>query len=418
MVAPKIAATTLTYLAQHKSIPMKKSKIHKDHPTRTETLLTHGGREPAAHGGFVNMPAYRGSTIVFEDLASLDDHTIRHRYGRQGTPLTAGLEDIVTELEGAVGTCLAPNGVSAISLALMACLDAGDEVLITDSVYEPTRKLADKLLTRFGISARYFDPRIGAGIADLLGPATKAVFLESPGSLTFELQDIPAISSAVSGRDIGIIVDNSWATPLSCRPLALGADIVVHSGTKMFVGHSDAMLGTVSANEKHWPRILETAHALGIIASPDDSFLATRGMRTLGVRMKEHERRALDLARWLESQEIVTRVLHPALPSHPDKAIFDRDFSGSGSLFSFVLPLAERSVIAEFVDHLALFAMGYSWGGFESLILPFDPTKIRTATPWNEHGNAFRVHVGFEDMDDLKADLAAGLERYRKSLGT
>lgn len=381
-------------------------------------MLTHGGRDPAAQAGFVNTPVYRGSTVVFDTLAALDDFSIRHRYGRQGTPLTVGLENVITGLEGAEGTHLTPSGLSAISLALLACLNSGDEVLVTDSVYEPTRKFCDSLLSRYGVSTHYFDPRAGGGIAALASEKTRAVFLESPGSLTFELQDIPAIVSALAGRNIAVIVDNSWATPLFCRPLSLGADIVIHSGTKMFVGHSDAMLGSVSANGQYWPRILKTAHTLGIVASPDDSFLATRGMRTLGVRMREHERRALELAQWLEAQDIVTRVLHPALSSHPDKAIFDRDFSGSGSLFSFFLPPAERSVIAGFVDRLALFGMGYSWGGFESLILPFDPAWTRTAVPWSEPGNAFRVHVGFEGMDDLKSDLAAGLERYRESLGT
>ncbi|WP_196258239.1 cystathionine beta-lyase [Pelagibacterium limicola] len=397
---------------------MKKSQNDQGFSVGAETFLTHGGRNPAAQSGFVNTPVYRGSTVIFETLAELDDYTIRYRYGRQGTPLTTGLEEIVSGLEGSAGTYLAPSGISAISLALLACLNGGDEILVTDSAYDPTRKLADTFLCGYGIKARYFDPRIGSSIADLVGPDTRAVFVESPGSLTFELQDIPAIKSALAGKNIAIVADNSWATPLFCRPLQLGADIVVHSGTKMLGGHSDLMLGTVSANAAYWPQLLRTAHVLGIVASPDDTFLTMRGTRTLGVRMKAHEARALDLAQWLEEQDLVTRVLHPALRSHPDHALFKRDFSGSGSLFSFVLPPAGRTAIAAFVDGLELFGMGYSWGGFESLLLPVDPRKFRTAVPWDEAGNTFRIHVGFEDIDDLKADLAAGFARYLNSLGT
>ncbi|WP_404404272.1 cystathionine beta-lyase [Pelagibacterium halotolerans] len=386
-------------------------------PAGIETLLTHAGRKPAQHAGFVNTPVYRGSTVIFETLDALEDHTIRYRYGRQGTPLTTGLEDIISELEGAEGTVLAPSGVAAISTALLSCLSAGDEVLITDSVYQPTRDLADSVLARLGISARYFDPRIGAEIANIVSDTTRAVFLESPGSLTFELQDIPAITNALRGMDIVTLVDNSWATPLFCRPLALGADIVIHSGTKMFVGHSDVMMGTVSANARALPDLKKTHRSLGITASPDDSYLTTRGMRTLAVRMAEHRDRAMELAGWLDAQEGVLAVLHPALSSHPDHALFKRDFSGSGSLFSFVLPPAPRAAIAAFVDDLTLFGMGYSWGGFESLILPAKPDKIRTAVPWREAGNLFRIHVGFEDMEGLKSDLAAGLARYFKATG-
>lgn len=383
-----------------------------------ETVLTHGGRDPSAQHGFVNTPIYRGSTVIFDSLDALEDHDIRYRYGRQGTPLTTGFEDIVTTLEGAAGTVLAPSGVAAISLALLSCVAAGDEILITDSVYEPTRNLANSLLEKFGVTARYIDPRIGADILEWVGPSTKAVFLESPGSLTFELQDIPAITSALRGTGITVLVDNTWATPLFCKPLALGADIVIHSGTKMFVGHSDVMMGTVSANERALPALARAHRTLGLTASPDDTYLATRGIRTLAVRMDAHQRNALDLAKWLASDSRVSRVLHPALPDHPDHALFARDFAGSGSLFSFILPPAPRDAVAAMVDTLELFGMGYSWGGFESLILPVKPARIRTAVPWTESGNVFRLHVGLEGLDDLKADLGAGLDRYFTSLGT
>ena len=395
---------------------MPKTPKDRSVPAGKETFLTHGGRVPETQYGFVNTPAYRGSTVVFPTLDALDDQTIRYRYGRQGTPLTDGLETLVTELEGAAGTVLTPSGVSAISLSLLTCLSVGDELLITDSVYEPTRSFADTVLKRMGITTRYFDPRIGAGIANILSDKTRAIFLESPGSLTFEIQDLPAIAKAAEGRGIAILVDNSWATPLYYRPLALGANHVIHSATKMFVGHSDAMMGTVSANAEHMDALRRTHRTMGLIASPDDSYLATRGMRTLAVRMKAHEERALDLARWLEERNGV-EVLHPALTSHPDHAIFTRDFTGSGCLFSIILPPAPREAIAAMVDNMDVFGMGYSWGGFESLVLPSRPARIRTAVPWTHKGNLIRIHVGFEDIDDLKADLGAGLDRYFRTAG-
>lgn len=390
-------------------------KSHDGHGL--ETRLTHAGRWPEDQHGFVNTPVTRGSTVLFPTLADLQAGGQPYRYGRTGNPTTHGVETIVSDLEGAAGTVLAPSGLSAISTALWSCLNTGDELLMTDSVYQPTRKFCDGVLARFGITTRYYDPRIGAGIADLVAPNTRAIFTESPGSLTFEIQDLPAIADAVKDRGITILADNSWATPLYYRPLELGADVVVHAGTKMFIGHSDAMFGTISANEAAWPALVETHRLTGTCASPDDAFLAARGLRTLGVRMKEHQQRALLLAEWLEKQEGVTRVMHPALPAHPDHDIFMRDFSGAGSLFAFILAPGPREALAAMVDDMELFGMGFSWGGYESLILPTEPGRIRTAVPWTETGPVMRVHTGFEDIDDLKADLAAGLERYRAALG-
>lgn len=378
-----------------------------------ETILTHSGRQTAEHFGFVNTPVFRGSTVLFETLDDLDNHAHPYRYGRTGNPTTRAVETVITELEGARGTVLAPSGLAAISTALLSVLDAGDELLVTDSVYEPTRIFCSETLKRFGITARFYDPRAGARIADLFTEHTKAIFVESPGSLTFEVQDLPGIVSAARTRDIFVLVDNSWATPLYHQPLALGADIVVHAGTKMFIGHSDAMFGTASGNERAFPLLARTHRLMGICASPDDAFLAARGLRTLAIRMKEHQARALEIARWLTEQPTVREVFHPALPSHPDHALWKRDFTGSGSLFSVLLEPAPRTAVEAMVNGFELFGMGYSWGGYESLCLPVHPERIRTAVGWNHRGDMFRLHIGLEDIEDLKADLAAGLERYR-----
>ncbi|VAW20273.1 Cystathionine beta-lyase [hydrothermal vent metagenome] len=382
-----------------------------------QTLLTHLGRWPERHFGTVNAPVTRASTILFPDMETLNNHSQPYTYGRRGTPSSEAVEEIVTALEKGKGTRLTPSGLSALSCAIMSVVKAGDEILVSDSAYEPTRMFCDKILAPMGVTARYFDPRAGADIAETASDQTRAVLVESPGSLTFEIQDLPAISSALTGRDIAIIVDNTWATPLYYQPLKLGADISVHAGTKMFVGHSDAMFGTITANEKYWPQLLETHGFLGLCAAPDDCFLAARGLRTLAIRMKEHQSRALEIASWLESHDLVTRVLHPGLASHPDHKIFARDFSGSGSLFSFELVAGSQQAVAAMVDDLALFGLGYSWGGFESLILPVKLGANRTIVPWQSKNPLVRLHIGLEDIDDLKADLAAGLERYRAALG-
>lgn len=382
-------------------------------PTSLETILTHGGRASGDHFGFVNMPVFRGSTILFKTLDELEDYQAPYRYGRNDNPTTLALCDLVSELEGAAGTVIAPSGLSAVSTALLSALSAGDELLITDSAYEPTRTFATEGLARFGVTTRFYDPRIGAGIAELFSDRTRAVFVESPGSLTFEMQDLRAIAAAAHARGIIVIVDNSWATPLFHRPLELGADLVMHAATKMFVGHSDAMVGTVSANEAMWGKLKRTHRLLGVAVSPDDSYLTLRGMRTLGVRMKHHNEQSLAFADWLQSQPGVEEVYHPALPGHPDHAIFKRDFSGAGSLFAFRVNRRSREAKAAMVNGFELFGMGYSWGGYESLCIPFDPSTIRTAVKWDAPGQMFRVHVGLENLADLKADMAAALERHQ-----
>ncbi len=381
-----------------------------------ETILTHHGRYPDEQFGVVNTPVFRASTVLHPNLATLLNRSQTFDYGRMGTPSSRSVEEIITKLEGAVGTKLTPSGMSAISCALMSVLSSGDELLISDSAYEPTRRLAEGYLTKMGVTTRYFDPRIGAGIGDILSDKTRAIMLESPGSLTFELNDIPAIAAAVKGHDISIVVDNTWATPLFYKPLSLGANIVVHAGTKMFVGHSDAMFGTMSADGAHWDELVNTHKLIGLCAGPDDCFLAARGLRTLSLRMKEHCARALEMAEWLEGQDIVNEVLHPALPSHPDNDIFVRDFSGSGSLFSFALPKAREGALAALIDGMELFGIGYSWGGFESLILPVNTSNNRSATSWPNEDQLIRLHIGLEDIDDLRADIAAGLARYKAAM--
>jgi cystathionine beta-lyase len=378
---------------------------------KADTRLAHVGRAPSRHHGFVNTPIYRGSTVLFPTLASLEANEQDFTYGRLGTPTVKALEEAIAELEGGTRTLLTPSGLSAIAATLLAFVSAGDEVLVSDSVYRPTRRFCDHVLKRLGVKTSYYDPLIGAGIKNLLGPKTKLVFTESPGSQTFEVQDIPAIAKAAHEAGAVVVLDNTWATLLYFKPFDHGVDVSIQAATKYIVGHADAMLGAITTSQKA-ARTMEKAHdELGLCPGPEDVYLGLRGLRTLSVRLARHQQSGLELARWLEGRPEVARVLHPALPSDPGHVLWRRDFTGAPGLFAIILRPASHAALAAMLDGLNLFGMGYSWGGFESLILPFDPSDYRTATKWQAEGPALRLHVGLEDVEDLKADLEAGFER-------
>lgn len=377
------------------------------------TRLAHAGREPARFHGFVNTPIYRGSTVLFPSVAALEANAQDFTYGRVGTPTVKALETAIAELEGGQRTLLTPSGLSAIATALLAFVAAGDEVLVADTVYRPTRRFCDSVLRRLGVTIIYYDPVIGGAIKDLITKKTRVVFAESPGSQTFEVQDMPAIAAAAHAAAARVILDNTWATPLYFKSFAHGADVSIQAATKYIVGHADAMLGAITTTEETTPAVAKTHEDLGLCPGPEDVYLGLRGLRSLGVRLERHQKSALELARWLAERPEVARVLHPALPSHPSHALWKRDFTGSSGLFSIVLKPVSHESLAAMLDGLELFGMGYSWGGFESLILPFDPRAYRTATTWQAEGPAVRLHVGLEDVDDLKADLDAGFARLR-----
>jgi len=375
------------------------------------TKLAHAGRDPSRQCGFVNTPVYRGSTVIFPTLASLEADDQEFSYGRLGTPTVRALEEAMVELEGGHGARLTPSGLSAIACALLAFVSAGDEVLVSDSVYRPTRRFCDHVLRRLGVKAVYYDPLIGDGIAALITKKTKVVFVESPGSQTFEVQDVPAIVNAAHAAGAMVIMDNTWATPLYFKPFQHGVDVSIQAATKFIVGHADAMLGCITATKEAFPAISRTHDELGLCPGPEDVYLGLRGLRSLGVRLARHQSSGLALARWLADRPEVARVIYPALPSDPGHTLWRRDFTGAPGLFSIVLKPVAHEKLAAMLDGLDLFGMGYSWGGFESLILPFDPRSYRSATTWNEKGPALRLHVGLEDVEDLKADLEAGFAR-------
>jgi cystathionine beta-lyase len=379
-----------------------------------ETLLVTAGRDTEAQKGFVNPPVVRGSTVLYPTAADLHAHRGEYQYGRHGTPTTKALQEALMALEGpaCAGVGLVPSGLAAISTALLAVLKAGDHLLVCDNAYRPTRNFCNGMLARYGVETTYFDPLIGAGIAALFKPNTRAVMVEAPGSQSFEMPDVPAIAAVAHAHGALVIDDNTWATPLYHRSLEQGVDVSIQAATKYIGGHSDIMFGTISANAEAWPLISEGIKLLGVCAGPDDVFLALRGVRTLSVRLAHHQRSALEMAHWLAARPEVTQVLYPGLESHPGHAIWKRDFTGASGLFSIVLRDAPQKAVDALLDTVQLFGMGYSWGGFESLVIPFDCASYRTATTWAPGGPALRLHIGLENVDDLKADLARGFDAF------
>lgn len=380
---------------------------------RAATIVTHAGRDPFAHHGFVNTPVYRGSTVLFKTVESFEGRQQKYVYGRRGTPTSDSLEEAIARLEEGARTWLTPSGAAAIASVLLSFTKAGDNILVADSVYLPTRKMCDGVLKRFGVETTYYDPIIGGDIARLMKPNTTLVFTESPGSLTFELQDIPAVAAAAHAHGALVAMDNTWASPLYFKPFSHGVDLSIQAATKYIVGHADAMLGAVTATEAVAKQMLTETQSLGICAGTEEMYLGLRGLRTIEVRMERHWRSGVEIARWLEARPEVARVLHPALESHPQHALWKRDFLGAAGLFTVVLKPCPKAALAAMLEGLELFGMGASWGGFESLVLPFNAGPARSATAWKPEGPTVRLHIGLEDIGDLKADLEAGFDRLK-----
>lgn len=388
------------------------------------TRATHAGRTPHDFNGIVNPPVMHASTILFPTLQDLrDSRRIRsgdgHTYGVHGTTTTFALEEAIRALEGGYRTRLQCSGLVACTLPLLAYLNSGDHLLMLDSVYGPVRAFCDGMLRRMGIETTYYDPLIGAGIAALIRPNTKVIWVESPGSWTFEVQDIPAIADVAHAHGATVIMDNTWASPLYFKPFKHGVDVSIQAVTKYISGHSDLVMGSVTCTEAAYAKLQIAQQETGVCASPDDIFMAMRGLRTIHARLPRHWESGLKVAEWLMGRDEVAQVLHPALPHDRGHALWKRDFLGASSLFGFVLKpsLSNNAPLAAMLDSMRLHGMGYSWGGFESLLIPVDPPKIRTATPWPREdvaeGQVMRIHVGLEDVDDLIADLADGFDRAR-----
>ena len=386
---------------------------------KTTKLIT-AGRDKKWTNGVVNPPVQRASTVVFNSVEEKRKATINRAnktlfYGRRGTNTHFAFQDAMVEVEGGTGCALYPCGTAAISNAILSFVETGDHILMVDTCYEPTRDFCDTIMKKMGVETTYYAPTIGEGIQDLIKPNTKVLFTESPGSVTMEVQDIPTLARIAHEHDIIVMLDNTWAAGVNFSPFDFGVDISIQAATKYIVGHSDVMLGTAAANEKCWHQLREQSYLMGQCVSPDDAYLALRGIRTLDVRLRQHAESSLKVAKWLETRPEVDHVRHPALESCPGHEFFKRDFTGGNGLFSFVLKNSNTKATTALLDGMTHFSMGYSWGGFESLILANEPNSfdsLRTVANPNFTGTLVRVHIGLEDVDDLIADLEAGLERY------
>ncbi|MBB5216141.1 cystathionine beta-lyase [Parapusillimonas granuli] len=390
---------------------------------KESTRLVSAGRNPERFEGVVNTPIVRGSTLLSPNMAHWADKNRRHAddefgvsiYGRYGTATHHALQDAITEISGGHRTMLYPSGLAAIASVVTALVSTGDHVLLTDSVYSATTQFLARTLKRFGVAVTRYDPRVGGGIARLIQDNTRVVFVESPGSETFEMQDIPAIARAAHARGAYVVMDNTWATPLFFKAFDHGVDVSIQAATKYIVGHSDAMLGVATCNEASWNAVRETSQDFGQTCSPDDAFLALRGLRTMSVRLRQHWASGVQVAQWLESRPEVDSVLHPALPSHPGHALWKRDYTGACGLFAIALKPVPEPALHAFIDSLKLFGLGLSWGGYESLALPFSPAG-RGSTQWPYAGPGVRLHIGLEDPADLTADLEQGFQAMSRTL--
>lgn len=389
---------------------------------KEDTRIASTGRDKKYTHGAINTPVYHASTLTFDTVSEMKaSYASRHKgglsYGRRGNPTTYALEQAMCDLEGADGCFLYPSGLAAITGAILSFASAGDHILMADGVYEPTRGLCRNMLKRLGIETTFYDPMIGAGISDLIRDNTKIIFVESPCSVTMEIQDIPAISKAAHLRDVMVMMDNTWGTPLHFKPFDHGVDLSIHAGTKYIVGHSDAMVGCVTTRAAHAEQLFDMSYQMGYCLSPDDAYLALRGIRTLKVRLKQHEKNALKVAHWLENRPEVDHIRHPAFKSCPGHEFWQRDFTGSNGLFSFVLKEGHEAATTALMEGMKHFKMGFSWGGYESLILTYYGIQnYRTASGWTAKGPLIRLHVGLEDVDDLIADLEQAFERFNKVL--